>query len=225
MLEKLYPRTMRPILDSMDVGWKAYNDAAYKEGNRAKRWKCLVLFMHKNPVRGLICHFIAWSLVCCIVAFAISLTAPRSSGWGLIAAFLLQVLYLLSLGWLVRLQPKSPMSLRERWGICSRAFLQKNKGNRLGVDRALRHAREDLEMHGATTALVLHTLIIGAIVNASINNHFIESLGRMSIRCAWGESYIGTIALLVIPFAFFARVLLYAGPMNWIRLIERHLPA
>ena len=224
MIEKLYPKTMRPVLDSMDVGWKAHNDAAHRVGQKAKRLRRLVLFLHKKPIWAQLAHFALWATICGIVAIAIRYCAADSPAWGLVAAILLQLLYFLSMGWLAQLQPKSPISLKERWKISSRAFALKYRRDSAAIERALRYAREDLAIHDTMTGLVLHTLIIGALVNASIDNDFIDALGKISVQCAWKQSYIGTTSILLIPFAFFARVLFYSGPVNWIRLIERSLP-
>jgi hypothetical protein len=220
MLEKLYPKTMQPILAAMDVGWNAQWLAIYDEAKKAKRLRWLVLYLHEKPTRAQIAHFLLWFIVCIGVAAAIRATGTQNPIWGQITAILLALLFLVSKGWLSLLEPKNPMTRDTRWGKCAAAF-RCTRNTTTAMDIA--YAKEDLSIHDSVSNFFLHTLVIGALVNASINNKFVDAVSLFNLKSAWLESYVGTASIVAIPFAFFARVLLFSGPMNWVRQIERRL--
>ena len=213
---------MRPILTAMEVG--AVNSwlATYTVAQRSKRWRRLVLFLHENPVWAQLSVFGGWWLICIIVFASIVWSRPKNPVWGLLCAFLLEFLILLLLVWLNRLTPKNVLSSDKRWRLSANA-LAENLGGSQKARNNLRLAREDTENADKLTELILYTLLIGALINASIGNGFIDALGVGDISKAWKQSYIGTLSIFLIPPATFARVLLVLGPRNWIKQLERRL--
>jgi hypothetical protein len=222
MLEKLFPKTMGPVLAAMRAGEERSRRAQGQQIKERGFRTWFAVRAHAYPLASQFTLFCAWVLIAVACFMFIGWLNPSSPVWAMLIGLLLEILMFISLVRLYQLVPKSPITDEQRWTISSNDLLS-TSGSIEKARFALYIAREDLKGFDGLTQLLLHTLLIGALVNASISNDFMDALFSGNFQCAWSHSYVGTISLFLIPFATFARILFVLGPNHWISRLDREL--
>lgn len=214
---------MGPVLAAMRAGEDRSRKSQNRQINklrRGRRW--LIGKLHSHPISSQLVVFLAWALICFVSFTSLAYANVTNPTILSLVAVALQVAIVVAQVFSYRLVPKSTLSREEQWKTSAEELVKGSKSLPL-AKRALAWAREDLETWDAATQTLLHTVLIGALVNVSVNNEFIRSLFSLKLSAAWNVSYLGTISLLLVPVAFFARILFSLAPNHWIKSLNRSL--